>query len=154
MKVAIDKLPPYHVAYMRWVGPYGPETIPALWQRFIQWMERRGLLAPDNLKLGIAHDSPRVVPPAQCRYDACLVVPEDFVPDEIVSVTNLPGWKVGTTELVGTAHDVRSAGDALFTQLVESGLNPGSPFIEIYRGNPEVPGQPGTFRSQLCFALS
>jgi AraC family transcriptional regulator len=153
MNVKIDDLPPYRVAYMRSIARYGPETIPALWEKFIGWMERRGLLTADSLRLGIAHDSPRVVPPEQCRYDACVVVPDDFEADDAVTVSALPGWKVGMTEFVGTASEVRAAGDALWASLADSGRNPGSPFIEIYRGNSAVAGRPGVFKCRLCFAL-
>jgi len=153
MTVEIEDLRACRVAYMRLVAPYGAETIPALWERFIRWMEERGLLTPDCLKLGIAHDSPRVIPPEQCRYDACVVVANDFEADDSVSVADLPGWKVGMTEFVGTASEVRTAGDALWASLTDAGRKPCSPFIELYRGNPAVPGRPGVFKCQLCFAL-
>lgn len=153
MNVEIEDPPPCRVAYMRSVAPYSAETIPALWGRFIEWMEERGLLTSDCLKLGIAHDSPRVVPPEECRYDACVVVSEEFEADDSVRVADLPGWKVGTTWFVGTASEVRKAGDALWASLADSGRKPVSPFIEIYRGNPEVGGRPGVFKCQLCFAL-
>jgi DNA gyrase inhibitor GyrI len=153
MNVEIEDLPASHVVYMRLVAPYSSETIPAHWERFIGWMEGRGLLTPDCLKLGIAHDSPRAIPPEQCRYDACVVVPDDFEADDSVSIADLPGWKVGMTGFVGTASEVRRAGDALWASLADSGQKPGSPFIEIYRGNPAVPGRPGVFKCQLCFAL-
>ena len=31
MNVRIGERPHYHVTYMRYVGPYGPHGIPALW---------------------------------------------------------------------------------------------------------------------------
>jgi AraC family transcriptional regulator len=153
MNVEIEDLPACRVAYMRLVAPYSAERIPALWERFMKWMEARGLLTPDCLKLGIAHDSPRLVAPEACRYDACVVVSDGFEADDSVVVAYLPGWKVGRTEFVGTASEVRKAGDALWASLADSGRKPGSPFIEIYRGDPAVPGRPGVFRCQLCFAL-
>ena len=45
MSVQVRELPPYHVAYMRYVGPYGAHGIPELWARFDKWMEARGLRA-------------------------------------------------------------------------------------------------------------
>lgn len=120
MRVEISKLPPCRVAYLRAVGPYGAERIPALWERFVGWMERRGLLTTDSLRLGIAHDSPRIVPPEQCRYDACLVVPAEFPADGAVLVTDLPGWELGLTEFVGTPAEVRPAGDALWAALASA----------------------------------
>lgn len=41
MTVQIRTLPTFHVAYMRYVGPFGPHGIPELWGRLRQWMERR-----------------------------------------------------------------------------------------------------------------
>lgn len=154
MAFVIEDLPGRRVAYLRLVGPYGPVTIPALWTRFITWIEGRGLLTAESLRLGIAHDSPRDVAPERCRYDACLVVPDDFSPDAVVSVADLPGCRLGVTDFVGQAADVRGAGDALWTELVASGQRPRSPFVEIYRGNPAVPDQPGAFRCQLGYTLT
>jgi hypothetical protein len=33
MRVQVRDLPAFHVAYMRYVGPYGAHGIPALWTR-------------------------------------------------------------------------------------------------------------------------
>src|SRR5262245_52664598 len=39
MNVQVQQLPTHHVAYMRYVGPYGPHGIPELWSRLWKWME-------------------------------------------------------------------------------------------------------------------
>jgi AraC family transcriptional regulator len=91
MNVTVTTLPPHRVAYMRHVGPYGALGIPGLWERFTRWMDTRGLLGADSIKLGIGHDDPEVTAPEKCRYDACVVIPESFQGDRWVNVTEAPG---------------------------------------------------------------
>ena len=152
MNVAVRELPRYRVAYMRYVGPYGPHGIPELWKRFRTWMETRGLLGPDSIKLGIGHDDPDVTAPEKCRYDACVVVPESFAGDKWVNVISVPGGKYAVGEFIGTADKIREAWEALYRSwLPGSGYQPDDrPCLEVYRGNPEVDGRPGMFRCELC----
>ena len=152
MNVALRELPRYHVAYMRYVGPYGPHGIPELWKRFREWMEPRRLLGPDSIRLGIGHDDPVVTAPEKCRYDACVVVPESFAGDKWVNAVDVPGGKYAVAEFIGTADEIREAWEALYRSwLPDSGYQPDDrPCLEVYRGNPEVAGRPGTFRCELC----
>jgi hypothetical protein len=71
MGVRVKELPPYHVAYMCYVGPYGAYGIPELWTRFDKWMEARGLRPEARITLGVGYDDPRITAAEQCRYDAC-----------------------------------------------------------------------------------
>jgi len=155
MNVAVKELPRYRVAYMRHVGPYGAQGIPELWQRFRAWGERRGLGGPGAIKLGIGHDDPEVTPPEKCRYDACLVVPESFVADKWVNIGEVPGGRYAVTEFVGSPHTIRDAWETLYRAwLPGSGYQPDDrPCVEIYRGDPEVGGHPGTFRCELAMPV-
>jgi AraC family transcriptional regulator len=152
MNVAVRELPRYRVAYMRYVGPYGPHGIPELWKRFREWLGTRGLLGPGSIRLGIGHDDPEVTAPEKCRYDACVVVPESFAADKWVNVVEVPGGKYAVAEFIGTADKIREAWEALYRSwLPGSGYQPDDrPCLEVYRGNPEVDGRPGTFRCELC----
>jgi AraC family transcriptional regulator len=152
MNVSVRELPRYRVAYMRYVGPYGPHGIPELWKRFREWMETRGLFGPDSIRLGIGHDDPDVTAPKQCRYDACVVVPESFAGDKWVNVIDVPGGKYAIAEFVGTADKIREAWEVLYRSwLSGSSYQPDDrPCLEVYRGNPEPDGRPGTFRCELC----
>jgi len=155
MNVAVKDLPRYRVAYMRHVGPYGAHGIPELWERFRAWGERRGLGGPDAIKLGIGHDDPEVTSPEKCRYDACLVVSESFEPDKWVNIGEVPGGRYAVTEFVGSPNTIREAWEALYRSwLPGSGYQPDDrPCVEIYRGNPEVAGRPGTFRCELAMPV-
>lgn len=155
VNVRIGELPSYHVAYMRYVGPYGPHGIPALWKRLHEWMTTRALVGPDAVMLGIAHDNPHVTAVDKLRYDACVVVPSDFRSDKWVNIMDVPGGKHAISAFAGTAHEIEGAWDALYrTWLPGSSFEPDDrPCLEVYRGNPEVAGKPGAFRCDLCIPV-
>jgi AraC family transcriptional regulator len=151
MNVRVRTLPSFHVAYMRYVGPFGAHGIPELWEKLRDWMKRRDLLNAE-IKLGVAHDDPDVTDPAKCRYDACVVVPADFAPDRWVNVADIAGGKYAVSAFTGSAHDIRGAWDRLYRSwLPDSGYEPDDrPCLELYRGNPMVDARAGVFRCELC----
>jgi AraC family transcriptional regulator len=78
MQVEIKQFPPQRVAYLRYIGPYGP-GIGAFWQQRVgPWLEAEGLLGRPSY--GIAHDDPSITAPERCRYDAAVGVGPDFQP--------------------------------------------------------------------------
>ena len=155
MAVHVQDLPPHHVAYMRYVGPYGAHGIPELWTKFTRWMDTRGLATNTAIKIGVAYDDPTVTAPEKCRYDACVVVPPEFVADRWVNVADIPGGRCAVSDFTGTARDIESAWEHVFAAwLPGSGYEPDDrPCFEIYRGNPGVAGKSGTFRCELCLPV-
>src|SRR5205085_2006626 len=101
MTMQMKEMPTYRVAYMRYVGPYGAHGIPEHWGRFVNWMDRRGLAASERTTLGVAYDDPNVTAEDKCRYDACVVVADDFQPDRWVNVTTVPGGRYAVADFTG-----------------------------------------------------
>lgn len=155
MSIRIATLPPYHVAYMRYVGPYGPHGIPALWQRFHKWMQTRDVAVEGRITLGIGHDDPNITPAERCRYDACVVVRGDFAPDRWVNLMDVPGGKCAVWEFTGPAREIEAAWQRVFSAwLPDSGYQPDDrPCVELYRGDPSVGAEPGSFRCDLCLPV-
>jgi len=153
MTIEVKAFPGQHVAYMRYVGPYGAHGIPALWERFRKWMQTRDLRIAETVRLGVAYDDPRVTDPERCRYDACVVVPADFVADRWVNVTDLPGGRCAVAAFAGGADEIEQAWERVFAAwLPESGYQPDDrPCFEVYRGNPF--GADGRFRCELCLPV-
>ena len=150
MNVRVADMPALRVAFMRYVGPYGARGIPALWNRLRTWATAHDLGPGPHVKLGVAYDDPSITSPERCRYDACVVVPRDFVPDRLVDVMDVAGGRHAIAEFVGTAHEIESAWDRVFAGwLPGSGYQPDDrPCYELYRGDPSVDGR-GTFRCEL-----
>ena len=155
MSVRVRELPPYHVAYMRYVGPYGAQGIPELWTRFDKWMEARGLRPEARVTLGVGYDDPRITAAEKCRYDACVVVPADFLPDRRVNVMDLPGGPCAVATFTGTADEITDAWDHVFTAwLPASAWQPDDrPCVEVYRGGAMVDVKAGIFRCELCLPV-
>ena len=154
MNVRVQELPSQRVAYMRYVGPYGAGGIPDLWNRFVIWARARGLDLETTTRLGVAHDDPAITKAERCRYDACIVVPDDFQPDRWVNVTDIPGGRFAVSAFTGTAHDIQGAWDRVFkTWLPTSGFQPDDrSCLEVYRGR-SVDDKTGIFRCDLCLPV-
>jgi AraC family transcriptional regulator len=156
MRVEVRQIPPYRVAYMRHVGPYGADgNIPALWTKFERWMGARDLLHPAAVTIGIGHDALDIVTPEKSRYDACLVVGDDFRPDISVNVTELPGGRYAVAFFEGTAATISDAWNSMFgTWLPGSGFQPDDrPCLELYHHAQPVKMVPGRFRCELCLPV-
>ena len=155
MSVEIREIPPYRVAYVRHVGPYGEGgDIGTLWAGLGRWIRARDLRRSGTLTIGIGHDAPRIAAPEKLRYDACVVVGEDFKPDRFVNVADLPGGKYAVTPFAGTPAEMPEAWDRLFTGwLPTSGYQPEDrPCLELRHDNETRPVA-GYVRCELCLPV-
>ena len=155
MDVTVKNLPAYHVAYLRNVGPYGPDGgIPSLWLKLARWAQARDRWTPDRICIGTAIDDPMVTDPDRCRYDAAIVVPVGFEPDGGVNVTDVPGGKHAVAAFDGSSHEIGAAWKALYGRwLPESGYQPESTCFEVYRGDEAWDAKHDRFRCDLCIPV-
>lgn len=155
MRVEIREIPPYRIAYMRHFGPYGAKgAIVALWTQLWHWIRSRDLVHPGMLTVGIGHDAPSIVAQDRLRYDAGLIVGDDFKPDRAVNVANLPGGKYAVAPFQGPTTVITDAWARLYTVwLPGSGYQPEDrPRLELRRDHVlHLP--PGHFRCELCLPV-
>jgi AraC family transcriptional regulator len=151
--IRIGKLPSYRVAYMRHVGPYGPNGIPQLWRRLANWRSAHELDVGAAMVLGVVYDDPRIAASHTCRYDACVVVPRDFSGSEHVNVTDTASGRYAVCEFNGTAADIPEAWDRTFGKwLPDSGFEPDDkPCIELFGRS--MPDPPRSFSCELCLPV-
>jgi AraC family transcriptional regulator len=154
-KVAIKALPSYRYVYMRYVGSYGAQGIPRVWERLRRWMAARELDVAGSICLGVAYDNANIAAPDTCRYDACVVVPADFDADRHVNVAETASGRYAISEFDGTAEEIEEAWQSTFgLWLPGSGFEPGDkPCIELYRGAVAVDPRIGPFRCELCLPV-
>lgn len=121
MNVQITQLPPCRIAYMRQIGPYG-EANYRLMAKLKRWAITRDLLKKNSTIMGIAQDDPEVTPPEKCRYDVCLVIPQDYPLEPDLNEGQLPGGKYGVITVGHTPQAIGKAWQDIFTSwLPESG---------------------------------
>ncbi|MGH7461882.1 MAG: AraC family transcriptional regulator [Longimicrobiales bacterium] len=150
MELDITEMAPVRVACLHHTGPYGPPLTEFWNDIFWPWVHAKGL--GGRACYGISHDNPNVTAPEQCRYDACIEVPDDFEPDGLASVTMLPGGRYAVSHFTGTAATIGDAWATLFRDAIpQSGLQPDErPVLEYYPPDANVDAVAGTFECKLC----
>jgi AraC family transcriptional regulator len=152
--ITVTTLPSHLMAYFRHVGPYGAGGgIRDTWHRLRQWAMTRDLWHGDRTCLGIIYDDPTVTDPARCRYDAGIVVPEGFRPDEQANVVAVDGGKFASATFRGPPLQIGKAWQNLFVALTGSGFQPDHrPLTELYRGE-AVDEKTGLVTCQICVPI-
>lgn len=154
MKVKLIDRQPATVAYLRHVGPYG-RGIAEFWQQTVYpWMLTNQLL--NRPRYGISHDDPGITAPAQCRYDAAVEVPPDFLGAGPHLTTRIPGGKFAAAYFKGTVDDILPAWAALLRDwLPASGLQlDARPFFEYYPEGTSYDPVTGVFDCELCVPVT
>jgi DNA gyrase inhibitor GyrI len=134
MKLKIQTIPMYQIAYIRQTGPYGAENIHAM-EQIKNFAKTNALLGEDAILLGIARDNPATAASESCRYDACLVISENFcAKNEHVDFGEISGGKYAIFTIAHTAEAVQEAWCNIFHELQKQGyrLDHTRPIIERY----------------------
>lgn len=113
LPVRIEQVAARRVAAMRHVGPV--ETSIQAWRRLIPWAQSHGLLTDQAELLGLHNDYWDSNAEDSYRYDAAVVLPDGFEPDDAVNVVTLPAGPVAMTEFAGSVADE----DRMWRRLVD-----------------------------------
>ncbi|PAF23538.1 DNA gyrase inhibitor [Terribacillus saccharophilus] len=119
MQVKIETIPTYRIAFFRRIGPYGAANYQTM-QRLKEWAAAEKLLDDTSIILGISQDNVETTAPQNCRYDAALVVPEDFQ-DDAVLIGELRGGKYISFRVKHTVEAMIQAWTDIFQKLADLG---------------------------------
>ncbi|MFF8597071.1 GyrI-like domain-containing protein [Streptomyces sp. NPDC015220] len=131
----VEEIPESRIAYLRRTGPYG-EANGIQMERLKSWAAANGLLRADSAVLGIARDDPARTAPRDCRYDTCLVLPDDAeVRHPDVLETRLAGGRHAVLTTAHTPEGLAHAWAGLFDGLAAQDLtfDTTRPVLERYR---------------------
>lgn len=137
MNITLKELPDYHVAYIRRLGPYGPE-ISETFERLAQWAGPRELLANGQM-ISAYWDNPEITPPEKCRTDACVTVAKEIKVQGEIALQTLPGGKFAVYHVELADDEFEQAWKDLYHKwMPDSGFQPeDKPSMELYYNNPE-----------------
>lgn len=154
MQVNIIERAPTLVAYLRYVGPYGP-GVAAFWQRhFHPFLERHQLWGRDIY--GVSHDDPEITAPESCRYDTCVAVDAAFVAPAGALLTTIAGGTYASMHFKGTSDTIGPAWKQLMRDwLPDSGYQlDGRPTFEHYWPGAAFDLATGTFECNIVIPLA
>ncbi|TXC92837.1 DNA gyrase inhibitor [Metabacillus litoralis] len=136
MNFKIETISNDRIAYMRRVGPYGPANTEVM-EKLKNWAKEKNLLLDTEILFAIAQDNPVTTFPENCRFDACIVIPENFHCDDSVSEGELTGGKYMICEVKHTADAIQKAYSEIFQLLQMHGYQmENKPMMEKYIGDP------------------
>ncbi|WP_226526913.1 AraC family transcriptional regulator [Metabacillus niabensis] len=134
MKCKTETIPNYRVAYVRRVGPYGPENIKVM-EELKKWAREKDLLKTAIL-FGIPQDNPETMQPENCKFDACIVISENYEIDGTISVKEISGGNYLVYEVKHTAVDIQKAYENILLAIQNNEFEmDNKPIIERYTGD-------------------
>ena len=154
MNVKLVDRQPTTVAYLRHVGPYGPE-LSDFWQESVYpWMQTNHLLG--RPRYGISLDDPGITAPEKCRYDAAVEVEPSFIGAGQHLTTSIPGGKYAAASFRGTGAELGDAWMALLRDwLPGSGLQlDARPLFEYYGPDMTMDQETGAFECEICIPVT
>lgn len=132
--ISVEHLPTYRIAYVRQVGPYGPDNAQAM-EKLKEWAMERELLTTSAILFGIPQDNPAATSPENCRYDACIVISEDEEIDGSINESELAGGKYVICKIQHTAEEIQKAWTEVIPYIRDKGYQMDNrPVIERYTG--------------------
>ncbi len=134
MKFKVETFPNYPIAFMRRVGQYGSANIEVM-EKLKKWAKEKNLLETAIL-FAIPQDNPETTLPDNCRFDACIVIPNDYQVDDSVLEGGLSGGKYIIYEVKHTADDIQKAYSDIFQSLQNNRYRmDNKPIMEKYIGD-------------------
>lgn len=142
------------IAYQRHTGPYG-KPVGDFWQNSVYpWLVANDLLAQP--RYGLSHDDPSITAPEQCRYDACVELPEGFEAPAGMLRTTIPGGRYASLAFEGTSLTIAAAWQAILRDwLPQSGMQlDARPAFEYYPTDARYDPTTGTFSCDICIPVT
>ena len=102
--VQVKRLLNQPVAYIRHLGY--DQGIGEVWERLLDWGMTHGIDVGKQQMIGLHHSNPDLIPFEQCRYVACLTLPEKIYPSDGVGVMEIPGGLHACCEAEGAFGDL------------------------------------------------
>ena len=120
--VEVRSVPGFRVMYRRHFGAYDEPGVQAAFDELVRWTKPRGFDLLERY-IGIPWDDSDVTAEDKCRFDACVIVPEDVRLDGGMNSQTIPKGRYAVHRCEVVANDF----DLPWTQLMRDWL-PGSGF--------------------------
>lgn len=134
MEYFVKTLPTYRIAFIRKVGPYGPDNYRVM-ERMKDWAKQKDLYGTGTI-FAIPQDNPTITPPENCRFDACIVIADDVQVDPPVQLGEISGGEYLVFRVEHSVEAIQYAYPKIMRIFQENGyIKDNKPIIEKYTGD-------------------
>jgi DNA gyrase inhibitor GyrI len=128
----IENISNCRLAFMRRVGKYGSENKETM-EKLKEWARAKQLFNRSATIYGIAQDNPEITKPENCRFDACIIIPQDFIIDSNVEECEFIGGKYAVFKVLHTSEEVQKAYMEIFPKILKDDIQiADKPIVERY----------------------
>jgi AraC family transcriptional regulator len=153
MKAEVKEIPSYKVAYVRKIGSYNKETCQPAFRQITQWAEPRNFLDAEKV-IAIYWDNPEVTSSEKCRFDACVIIPDNFLPERDIFTQNLYGGFYAVCNFEIKPEFIQSAWEESYKWVCESGFECNdTPCYEVYHNHISLHPE-GKWVLDICIPLN
>jgi DNA gyrase inhibitor GyrI len=135
MKMNIEQIPPYRIAFIRHTGPYGAGNVQTM-EKLKSWAKSNDFVSQGSYPAGNSAGQSRTTRRENCRYDTCLVISADYcLRDETIHQGTLEGGCYAVFQIEHTAEALQEAWAGIFPELSSHGcrFDESRPVLERYR---------------------
>ena len=151
-KATIRETPAIRVAALAHRGDYG--QIATTFEQLASLAASRSLFGPSTRSLAIYYDDPTMTLPEALRSDACLTIPDGWLPGDRLELREIPAGRYAVTLHIGPYTELGRAYKWLYgTWLAQSGHEVAdAPIVEEYLNDArEIP--PSELRTEIWLPL-
>lgn len=136
MNFNVEEIPSYRIAYIRRLGAYGVGNVQVM-ENLKAWAKAKNLFGKPSVILAIPHDNPQIAKEENCRYDACITIPDSYnmADEENVSEGKVSGGKYAVFQVEHTGDALQKAWMQIFSELQSKNifLDENRPIFERYQ---------------------
>ena len=122
LKPKIKNIKAKKVIYTRVLGNYNSSATQA-WNTISSFAKKNRLFGFSTEFIGISYDDPNITESEKLRYDACIVVTKDVIPEGEIGVQEIEGGKYAIFTHIGSYEKLINSYDYIFGKWIsENGM--------------------------------
>ncbi len=133
-RVQIKSISQFELHYLTNPGGYEFSSIGRTWTELLERLEDAEIDIDDCMRFSISHDHPVLTPPSQCRYDACVALPQGQDIDLSLAKVEIPAGRYAILPVEGQKNSILDQYLEFYTVwMPQSGYEPDNfPTLEHY----------------------
>jgi AraC family transcriptional regulator len=150
LKPEIRILPEQRVLFVRRMGRYDKAANEA-WVELMKFANSRRLMGKETRFIGLSNDSPEITVEERLRYDACIMIDKDVMPEGEIGVQTIKGGRYAVFLHKGTYEKFGEIYNAIFSSWLQASDEKlrDAPCFEVYLNRAPRRTKPENLRTEI-----